>query len=204
MLKKIALFLGLALVVSAWQTPTQPYTFEGIVLDKESGGPLIGANVLIKGTTEGTVTDFDGKYSLTYHKKNVTLVISYIGYKTEEVKAAAGKEQTVAMKMGESELLEEVVVGYSRAQRAPAMMRAKSMPATAGYVPVAMDGGPPHNTEDYDVINENRFYEVTKEHLSTPRQALARACRLNGAIYLGRVEPFLASGDLYQEPFRSR
>lgn len=166
MLKKIALFIGLALLVSAWQTPP-PYTFEGTVLDKDSGSPLIGANVLIKGTTEGTVTDFDGKYSLTYHKKNVTLVISYVGYKTEEVKAAAGKEQTVALSVGETELMEEIVVGYGQAQRAPAMMRSKRMPATAGYVPGVMDSGPPHNTEDYDVINENRFFEVTKEPLST-------------------------------------
>jgi Ca-activated chloride channel family protein len=173
MLKKITLFFGLALVVSAWQTPTQPYTFEGTVLEKNTGSPMIGASVLIKGTTQGTVTDFDGKFSLDYHQKKATLVVSYTGYKSQEVKATAGQPLTVKMEAAQVEL-DEVVVGYSIRERAPAdgrrfEMRAKRMPATAGYVSgaVAGDGGPPHNTEDYDVINENRFYEVTKEPLST-------------------------------------
>ena len=47
---------------------------------------MIGVNVLVKGTTNGTITDFDGKFSIPDVPSNATLVVSYIGYLTKEVK----------------------------------------------------------------------------------------------------------------------
>lgn len=54
----------------------------------ETGEPCVGANVLIKGTTTGTMTDLDGNYSLPHVKQGAILVFSSIGYTTQEVKSA--------------------------------------------------------------------------------------------------------------------
>ena len=76
--------LTLLLVFLVQLTFAQEKTISGVVSD-ESGLPLPGVNVIIKGTTTGTQTDFDGKFKLTASVGNI-IVISYIGLKTEEVK----------------------------------------------------------------------------------------------------------------------
>lgn len=83
---------------------------KGTVLDA-SGEPVIGANVMQKGTSNGTITDLDGNFSLP--DAQGTLVISFIGYKTQEVNVK-GHEQSLRIVLQEdTELLEEVVVvGY--------------------------------------------------------------------------------------------
>ena len=65
------------------QTAMQAATVKGLVVDA-NGEPIIGASVLLKGTTNGTITDIDGNFTLQGVKAG-TLVISYIGYKTQEV-----------------------------------------------------------------------------------------------------------------------
>lgn len=83
---------------------------KGVVVDT-TGEPVIGANVMVKGTTNGTITDIDGNFSLSNVKG--TLVVSFIGYKSQEV-VVKGTETTLKIVLKEdSELLEEVVVvGY--------------------------------------------------------------------------------------------
>lgn len=86
----------------------QLYTARGIVAD-QNGEPIIGASILEKGTANGIITDKDGKFSLNV-KKGAILVISYIGYKTQEVKAGTHMNITL---LEDAELLDEVVViGY--------------------------------------------------------------------------------------------
>lgn len=86
----------------------QLYTARGIVAD-QNGEPIIGASILEKGTANGIITDKDGKFSLNV-KKGAILVISYIGYKTQEVKASTNMNITL---LEDAELLDEVVViGY--------------------------------------------------------------------------------------------
>ncbi|MDR2968308.1 MAG: carboxypeptidase-like regulatory domain-containing protein, partial [Tannerellaceae bacterium] len=82
----------------------------GIVTD-ESGEPVIGANIVEKGTTNGTITDMDGRFTLSIEPKAL-LVISYIGYITQEVEV--GDQITLSVALGEdSQSLDEVVVvGY--------------------------------------------------------------------------------------------
>ncbi|GAA5222014.1 SusC/RagA family TonB-linked outer membrane protein [Membranihabitans marinus] len=83
----------------------------GTVLDVE-GQPLIGVNVQVKGSANGTATDFDGQFSLNNISSDAVLVISYIGYATMEVNVDGNTQLTITMK-GDSELLNEiVVVGY--------------------------------------------------------------------------------------------
>lgn len=88
----------------------QEKTVTGTVLD-ENGEPLIGVTVLVKGTTSGTVTDFDGKFSLSV-LQGAQLEISYIGYKSQLV--TVGNQKNLVVRMAsDAELLDEVVVvGY--------------------------------------------------------------------------------------------
>ena len=88
----------------------------GTVLD-EAGETVIGASVMIKGTTQGTITDFDGKFSLNVPDKKAVLVISFIGYANQEVKVDASKPMSIVLKE-DSELLDEVVVvGYQEVKK---------------------------------------------------------------------------------------
>ena len=74
-------------------------------------GPVIGASVLVKGTSTGTVTDFDGKFSLNV-KPGATLVVSYIGYLSKEVKIGSQTDYTIMLEEDKQMLDEVVVVGY--------------------------------------------------------------------------------------------
>ncbi|RAV28622.1 SusC/RagA family TonB-linked outer membrane protein [Sinomicrobium soli] len=89
----------------------------GSVFSSQDGEPLPGVNIVIQGTSEGTVTDFDGKYSLTVHTENPVLVFSYVGFKSQSV--AAGNKTVVDVGMEEdlSALDEVIVVGYGTQRR---------------------------------------------------------------------------------------
>ena len=88
----------------------QTITISGTIVDAVTGEPIIGANVLVKGTTNGTSTDFDGKFSLEA-PAGATLVVSYIGYVNHEVKATSAP-MTIRIKEDTQNLEEVVVVGY--------------------------------------------------------------------------------------------
>ena len=92
----------------------QTQTINGLVVDA-NGEPVIGASIIEKGTTNGGITDINGKFTLTV-KPGATLKISYIGYQTQEVKAA--RTMKIILKE-DSELLQEVVVvGYGTQKKA--------------------------------------------------------------------------------------
>ncbi|WP_321425306.1 TonB-dependent receptor [uncultured Bacteroides sp.] len=83
----------------------------GVVISGSDNQPLIGVSVLVKGTTIGTMTDMDGKYSLNV-KSGTTLVFSYIGYIKQEIPISGKKVINVTMKEDAHSLEEVVVVGY--------------------------------------------------------------------------------------------
>lgn len=94
---------------------TQNITVKGTVKDY-AGEPIIGASVVQKSTSNGIVTDIDGNFTLNV-PSNSTIVISFIGYKTQEVLVAGQKQLHVSMKE-DTELLDEVVVvGYGQMKR---------------------------------------------------------------------------------------
>lgn len=102
-------------------TPTQGQAQQqktsGKVTDK-NGQPLPGVTVLIKGTTQGTITDFDGKYSLDAVPANGILVFSFVGMRSQEI-AVAGKSSVDAVLEDETIGLEEVVaIGYGTQKKA--------------------------------------------------------------------------------------
>jgi len=90
-------------------------TASGNVTD--GSGPLPGVTVMEKGTSNGTVTDFDGNYSLTVSSGDATLVISYIGFETQELSAGADSFD-VALTESADELDEVVVTGYGTQKKA--------------------------------------------------------------------------------------
>lgn len=86
---------------------------KGIVKDT-TGEPIIGANVIVKGTTNGTITDFDGNFLLNANKGDI-IIISFIGYRSQEAQAAAS--MNIILK-DDTELLDEVVViGYGSVKK---------------------------------------------------------------------------------------
>ena len=83
---------------------------KGVVID-ETDIPLIGATVQVKGGQAGAATDLDGNFTLTVNK-NATLVVSYIGYLTQEVKVQGKNQLTIKLVPDSKTLDEVVVVGY--------------------------------------------------------------------------------------------
>ena len=89
----------------------QKKSISGVVFDGGMNEPLIGANVIVKGSTNGTVTDIDGKFSLEANPNDI-LVISSIGFKTVEIKASEVAKGKVTLQEDSQALDEVVVVGY--------------------------------------------------------------------------------------------
>lgn len=97
------------------QTVFQSSTIRGTVVDA-NGIPVIGASVLVKGTSNGTITDIDGNFTL--QNTSGTLVVSYIGYKTQEVSIQNQKVFNIVLKEDTEVLDEVVVVGYGVQKKA--------------------------------------------------------------------------------------
>ena len=87
----------------------------GRVVD-ENGQPAIGANIIVSGTTQGASADIDGKFTLSV-KKNATLIVSYLGYKTQEIKVGARTDFQIKLQPDANVMDEVVVVGYGSAKR---------------------------------------------------------------------------------------
>ncbi len=135
LLLTFALLLGLVALAIAQRTVT------GTVIG-DDGTPLIGASVLVKGTTTGTVTDIDGNYSLRVPADATALLFSYTGFNSMEVALGASNVVDVELKSGQ--VLEEVVV------TALGVTRYKNeLPYSAQKV----DGGEISGTRDANVVN---------------------------------------------------
>ncbi|MFK7810568.1 MAG: TonB-dependent receptor [Saprospiraceae bacterium] len=87
----------------------QESTLKGIITDSDTGEPLIGATIMTEGSV-GTVTDFDGGYSLNLKNGDHTLVVSYVSYDTKEIPITINGDQVLDIKMAAENLLNEVVV----------------------------------------------------------------------------------------------
>ena len=106
----LMLFATISLSLSA-----QSVTLSGNVKDK-TGEPVIGASVVEKGTTNGTITDFDGNFSLKV-SGNKTLVVSYIGMKSQEISVKGKTKIQVTLEDDAQALDEVVVIGYGTSKK---------------------------------------------------------------------------------------
>ncbi len=115
-MKKLIPLLTILLLTSM-VTLAQNREVKGIITDSESGTPVPGANVTVKGTSIGTASDSDGKFSLSVPASNNVLIISFIGFLTQEITISASNTADVKLVASANEL-EEVVITVGRgAQR---------------------------------------------------------------------------------------
>lgn len=109
----LALLLMLPLFSIAQQSEI---TVKGVITSEEDGLPLIGANILIKGTNRGTISDVDGSYVLAA-ASDATLIFSYTGFKTTEMPVAGSAMLDVVMSPDYAQLNEVVVIGYGKQKK---------------------------------------------------------------------------------------
>lgn len=143
-------------------------TITGKVTSASDGNALPGVNVLLKGTTTGAVTDAKGDYSITVPDGDGTLVFSFIGFVTREMKI--GNSDRIDVKMTEEmQMLQETVILESLQGRVAGVQdsnwsRRKSNAAPAR---VETEYRQQWNTEEYDGITENIFHGALRNPLST-------------------------------------
>lgn len=151
----------------------QTRTITGKVTSAEDGSALPGVNVVLKGTTTGTVTNSQGAYSITISSGDGILIFSFIGLITQEVKLGVSNVINVALQSDVSQLSEVVVTGYAIQGRVAGVTKAKRdrserKPTSLNYFqPSVSYERPRPNTEDYSTINENIFHDALKNPLST-------------------------------------
>jgi TonB-linked SusC/RagA family outer membrane protein len=104
-------FLLLTAAFSGLKAQSGGVTVNGTITDV-SGEPLVGVNVHEKGTTTGTISDMDGKYTLSLSNRNVVLVFSYVGYVSQEIRIEGNTTINVRLMEDTRNLDEVIVVGY--------------------------------------------------------------------------------------------
>ena len=126
MKKNIIIILGCLLTLFTTKGYAQNIDITGTVLDEFNEG-LPGASVSVKGTTQGTVTDLDGKFSIKVPNSKSVLIVSFIGYQTQEV--VVGNQRSIQIKMkDDSKMIDEVViVGFGTQKKINATGAVKTM-----------------------------------------------------------------------------
>ncbi len=112
-LQKKLLLLLLILPISMFAQNT----LKGVVLDSGSQQPLPGVNILVKGTSNGTTTDFDGNFTLNNLKKNDILILKYIGFKEVTYTYTGQNNVTITMTEDLQQLQDVVVIGYGTVKK---------------------------------------------------------------------------------------
>ena len=99
-------------IINTQKTEKTLVPIKGKVIDKLQGEPLIGATIVVKGTSKGTVTDVKGEFSLEVEDLYVTLIVSSVGYKTMETSLNGSNSVTITMEEDIAKLEEIIVIGY--------------------------------------------------------------------------------------------
>jgi Ca-activated chloride channel homolog len=185
-MRKMAIVLGIILLSASKSADVKELKITGTVFSVEDGMPLPGVTILEKKTTNGVVSDIDGKYEIEVRNSSSVLVFSAVGFTTEEIAVGAQSVINVKMKADVKSLQEVVVIGYGtqkkyhvtgsaakmsgkrRENMAPSQADMFYMPAQELEMQYDMDiSMPEFNTEGYSTIQENEFLKATKNPLST-------------------------------------
>ena len=139
-LSLVFLFVGEYLDFSALQ---QKFTITGKVTDATSGEAVIGASIVEKGTTNGTMTDASGAYTLSVSSANATLTISFVGYESQEIQVSGKKEIDISLSLTTTGIKEVVVtaLGIQRTSR------------SLSYAQQQIDGNQLTTAKDENMIN---------------------------------------------------
>ena len=112
-----SLLFSFAFLILAGMALAQDRTVSGKVTSAEDGSAIPGVNIVVKGTTTGTVTDIDGNYNLSVGADENTLIFSFIGMETQEVEIGTRSNINLTMASDAEQLAEVVVTGYGTATR---------------------------------------------------------------------------------------
>jgi Ca-activated chloride channel family protein len=162
-MKKLLLLLSMVIVFSL-NAMTLPIT--GSVYD-ETGNPLPGVTIVEKGTTNGAQTDKYGKYSIQVNDTNSTLVFSFVGFQTEEIRVGKKQQINVILYTDVQQLQEVVLEDVSSSSLRKRLNATGAVSRAAGPSYMVGESNPFHNTESYDAIEENIFHKSADKPLST-------------------------------------
>ncbi|HEX7365752.1 MAG TPA: von Willebrand factor type A domain-containing protein [Pelobium sp.] len=191
-MKKLLFLLIVTLIITAFKTDDSKVV-TGYVYDNQQNA-LAGAVVAAKSdVTNLVVTDASGYFKITVSVKEKMLVISSIGFATEEVKIG-NQELKVILKPEQKSLDEVVVIGYGTQRKSSltglvASMESGKVMAVRGYTASPMYSAQDFNTESYNAINENSFKNPIAEPLST------FSIDVDAASY-GNMRRFIRNGQL--------
>jgi Ca-activated chloride channel family protein len=185
-MRKVAIVLGIILLSAGRFADVKELRVSGTVFDAEDGMPLPGVNIIEKKTSNGVVSDVDGKYEIVVKSASPVLVFSSVGFTTQEIKVNSRTVINVQMQLDMTSLQEVVVIGYAaqhkravsgsatkvsggrRENKAPSAAEMFYMPVQEYEVQFDMDYSMPEfNTEGYTTIHENEFLTASKNPLST-------------------------------------
>jgi Ca-activated chloride channel family protein len=165
-MKKIVMLLSMILLAVSGNSTI---TVTGTVMDSNQD-PLPGATILIKGTTTGTLSDINGEFSITVPDAQAILVVSYVGFESQEVKIKGSDPLVIVLAEEIMALQECVVVGYGVQGKsemsgsvAGVSIRGMGTRRSRATCPPVQD----FNTEGYSAIHENGFKSPLREPLST-------------------------------------
>jgi len=199
-MKAIISILTVLFLSAFSMAPDQTRLISGTVSD-EAGNPMAGVTIVVKGTSNGTVSDLNGAYQLQVSSEAKYLVFSYIGYETEEVKILRSNRINVSLQP--SNMVFEEVVSMEYDMASPMVDRVSSSHVRgvaskfyhkrANYQTYAAPepGYIQHNTEGYTAIDENGFKDVLHNPLSTFSIDVDRASYSNVRRFLnmGQLPP---------------
>ena len=117
-MKIVTLLLLCGFALPAYSLDQQQIKVSGTITDATTKEAMIGVNIQVKGTTVGSISDINGKFTVSVPDQNATLVFSFIGYVAQEVPLAGKTTIQVAMTAEVSQLSEVVVIGYGTAKKA--------------------------------------------------------------------------------------
>lgn len=189
LISSIAILIIYALLTSA----SEPTVITGKVTD-DQGTPLAGVNVIVKKTSNGTITDINGAYRISVRPEDKVLVFSYVGFETKEV--SINGRTVINVKLFPSVMeLNEVAVAQNEIYK-----KADRSMAPVSYYNAGVVGGlntcydamiPDFNTEGYSTIHENGFKDVLNQPLSTFSIDVDRASYSNVRrfINMGQLPP---------------
>lgn len=185
-MRKVAIVLGIILLSASRFADVMEFRVTGTVFNAEDGMPLPGVNIIEKKTSNGVVSDVDGKYEIVVKSASPVLVFSSVGFTTQEFKVNSRTVINVQMQPDMTSLQEVVVIGYAaqhkrdvsgsatkvsggrRENKTPSAADMFYTPSREYEVQYDMDYAiPEFNTEGYTTIHENEFLTATKNPLST-------------------------------------
>ncbi len=165
---KLKIFtFGMALLfsVAGNLSNAQQIAISGKVIDSNTGDPIIGANILEKGTTNGTITNYDGEFTLNV-ASDAVIIVKYVGYKPLEIPVAGKRKFTIKLEEDVITLGEVVAIGYGTVKKTDATG------SVTAIKPDAMNKGQVTNAQDMLLgkIAGVRYYSYSWRIISLRQQ----------------------------------